>query len=328
MPPSISRWPTITATSWEPPISRKLDDYLSKLSPAPTDASVMPASATPPAPVVDAGVNPVNNPARNVTPTDRGTTDTKQAARWKLQSAKEQMRMGNYDDAAKLVAEVRQMPVKWGLFDETPDKVGEAIAKARPKLTGASAVATPHTKEAAVAKLKEARSMLASNQFEQAEAIAIDVESWGMNFGRWEDKPSKVADAARALQRRDQTRALPVKAQPSLGVYDVLVGEARHLLAEKKLAEAEVKARQAMQLNVRSAAELGPGPKRSSTTSTSPRLMLPPLRRRAKRRAWSPNGKPTRWSLRARVWKPPRSWLKPTASKRGKQCQGPSPTRP
>ena len=225
----------------------QLDDYLSKLKPAPTDASVMPASATS---VVDAGVNPVNNPDRNVTPTNRGTTDTKQAARWKLQSAKEQMRMGNYDDAAKLVAEVRQMPVKWGLFDETPDKVGEAIGKARPKLTGAAAAATPHTKAAALAKLKEARSMLASNRFEQAEAIAIDVESWGLNFGLWEDKPSKVADAARALQRRDQTRALPVKAQPSLGVYDVLVGEARHLLAEKKLGEAEVKARQAMQLNV------------------------------------------------------------------------------
>ena len=228
----------------------QLDDYLSKLKPAPTDASVMPASATSTAPVVDAGVNPVNNPARNVTPTNRGTTDTKQAARWKLQSAREQLRMGNYDDAAKLVAEVRQMPVKWGLFDETPDKVDEAIAKARPKMTGVVAANTPHTKAAAMVKLKEARELLASNQFEQAEAIAIDVESWGLNFGRWEDKPSKVADAARALQRRDQTRALPVRAQPSLGVYDVLVGEARHLLAERKLVEAEVKARQAMQLNV------------------------------------------------------------------------------
>ncbi len=41
--------------------------------------------------------------------------------------------MGNYDEADKLVAQVRQMPVKWGLFDETPDKVAEAISKARPK---------------------------------------------------------------------------------------------------------------------------------------------------------------------------------------------------
>ena len=234
----------------QPADQSQLDDYLAKLQPAPTDPSVMPASATATAPVADAAVNPATATNRNLNPTDRGTTDTKQAARWKLQSAKEQMRMGNYDDAEKLVAEVRQMPVKWGLFDETPDKVGEAIAKVRPKMAGAATVGAAHTKATAVARLKEARVLLASNQFEQAEAIAIDVESWGLNFGRWEDKPSKVADAARALRNRDQTRSLKVKAQPSLGVYDVLVSEARHLLAERKLDAAEVKARQAMQLNV------------------------------------------------------------------------------
>jgi len=226
----------------------QLDDYLAKLKPAPVDAGVTPASTTSaaaPAPAAPAG-----NPRAAMNPTNRGTTDQKQEARWKLQSAKEQMRMGNYDEAEKLVAKVRQMPVKWGLFDETPDKVGEAIAKARPKMAGGTAGSAAHDKKTALAKLKEARNLLASNQFEQAEAIALDVDSWNLTYGRWEDKPNRVADAARVLRRRDATRSLPVKAQPSQGVYDVLVGEARHHLAANDLDQAETKARQAMKLNV------------------------------------------------------------------------------
>ena len=228
----------------------QLDDYLAKLKPAPTDASVVPASATSPAP--DAAAAAASSPSRTLNPTNRGTTDTKQEARWKLQSAKEQMRMGNYDEADKLVAAVRQMPVKWGLFDETPDKVGEAITKARPKVASGTTATTSgaHDKATALAKLKEARALLATNQFEQAEAIAIDVESWGLNYGRWEDKPSKVSAAARVLRNRDKTRALPVKQQPSQGVYDVLVAESRHLLAVNQLDQAETKARQAMKMNV------------------------------------------------------------------------------
>ena len=232
----------------------QLDDYLAKLKPAPTDPSVTPAAATSLATAAAAtgDSTTTRTPARTAAPTNRGTTDLKQEARWKLQSAKEQMRMGNYDDADKLVAQVRQMPVKWGLFDETPDKVAEAISKTRPK-GAASSVATgsgAHDKGTAVAKLKEARRLLDSNQFEQAEAIALDVDSWGLSWGRFEDKPKKVADAARALRNRDQTRKLPVKNQPSQGVYDVLVAEARHLMATGQLDQAEIKARQAMKLNV------------------------------------------------------------------------------
>ncbi len=161
------------------------------------------------------------------------------------------MRQGNYDEADRLVAQVRQMSVKWGLFDETPDKVAEAITKARPKsAAGTVATSAAHDKATAKAKLKEARNMLASNQFEQAEALAMDVESWNLTYGRWEDKPTNVAAAARALRKRDVTRSLPVKSQPSQGVYDVLVGEARHLVAANQYDQAEVKARQAMKLNV------------------------------------------------------------------------------
>jgi len=233
----------------QPADQAQLDDYLAKLKPAPTDVSVTPVSTDSPA-AGAADAAPLGTASRTLNPTNRGTTDLKQEARWKLTSAKEQMRMGNYDDADKLVAQVRQMPVKWGLFDETPDKVGEAIAKARPKTANGTAGSGAHDKATALVKLKEARNLLASNQYDQAEAIAIEVQSWNLTYGRWEDKPSRVADAARVLKKRDLTRSLPVKAQPSQGVYDVLVGEARRLLAVNQLDQAETKARQAMKLNV------------------------------------------------------------------------------
>ena len=228
----------------------QLDDYLAKLKPPPTDVNVTPASTATPAAGAAVAAAPSDSAPRTLNPTNRGTTDLKQEARWKLTSAKEQMRMGNYDDADKLVAQVRQMPVKWGLFDETPDKVGEAIAKTRPKTASGTTPTGAHDKATAVAKLKDARNLLASNQYDQAEAIAIEVQSWNLTYGRWEDKPNRVADAARVLKKRDLTRSLPVKAQPSQGVYDVLVGEARRLLAVNQLDQAETKARQAMKLNV------------------------------------------------------------------------------
>ncbi len=231
----------------QPAEQAQLDEYLAKLKPAPSDPSVQPAStasapeASPsgPAPTADAPAG-----------TARGTTDLKQDARWKLQAAREKMRMGDYDGASQIVAQVQQMPVKWGLFDETPAKMAEAIAKARPKMTAATATAGARDKRTALAKLKEARDLLATNQFEQAEAIAIDVNSWGLAYSVWEDKPAKVAAAARVLRKRDVTRSMPLKAQPSQGVYDVLVSEARHLAAIGQFDQAEAKARQAMKMNV------------------------------------------------------------------------------
>src|SRR6201999_1936673 len=91
------------------------------------------------------------------------TTDVKQKARWSLQAAREQMRQGNYDGAAKTIDEVRRMKVRWGLFDDTPAKATADLEKARPKATVASTTTLPRDRKTAKAKLKEARNALASN---------------------------------------------------------------------------------------------------------------------------------------------------------------------
>ena len=107
-----------------------------------------------------------------------------------------------------------------------------------------------HDRQTAKMKLREARTALNNRQFEQAEAIALDVKGWGFSYGMFEDSPDKIAAAARALRRRDKIRNAPSKDQSSQGVYDILVEESRQLMLAGKFDEAEAKARQAQRMNV------------------------------------------------------------------------------
>jgi type II secretory pathway component GspD/PulD (secretin) len=182
----------------------------------------------------------------------QSSTDVKQRARWLLHEAREQIHLGNYDAAQRKADEADALDIKWGLFDDTPAKVTEEIKKARPKASPGGVVqpGMPHDRRTAKARLREARAALDARQFEQAEAIALDVKSWGLSYGLFEDSPDKVASAARALRRRDKIRNTPQKEQSSQGIYDILVQESRQLLALGKLDEAEAKARQAERMNV------------------------------------------------------------------------------
>ncbi|AGA29272.1 type II secretory pathway, component PulD [Singulisphaera acidiphila] len=227
-----------------------LDAYLKELSRVPADTAVAPAGATSPTP---GGTAPATQPAPSTQPASTpgaNPSNAKQEADWKLRSAREQIRLGDYDAATRLVNEVQVMNVRWGLFDDTPAKVADAIEKARPKVAASPATNQPRSLDLAREKVKQARALLANNQFEQAEALALDVKSWKMSFGIFEDNPEKVASAARALRRRDQLRASPPREQPSLGVYDVLVQEARHLMSTGQLDQAALKAQQAQRMNV------------------------------------------------------------------------------
>jgi len=216
-----------------------LDSYLSAMG-----------KATAAAPVASAKVDTAVQQTQAVAPAvsrSAETADTKQKSRWLLKSAREDIRQGNFDDAAAKVAQARALNVTYTLFDDTPDRVEEVLEKARPAVAASSGA---HDKKAAKDKLKMARQLIASGKPEQAEAVALDVESWKLDFGMFEDSPKKVVAAARAIKQRDQLRKSGVKGQVNLGVYDALVQEARTLAGQGKLVEAEGKARQALALNV------------------------------------------------------------------------------
>ena len=200
-------------------------------------------AAQPPAPIMAGPAGPNQIAA---------TVDTKQRGRWLLHEAREQLHLGNYEMAQRKVQEAEALDIKWGLFDDTPAKVTEEIKKERPKAVPSkgTGLAQPHDRRTAKAKLHDARVAINNRRFEEAEAVAIEVKGWGLNYGLFEDNPDKVAAAARALRRRDKIRNTSPKEQPSQGVYDILVQESRQLISVGRLDEAEAKARQAQRMNV------------------------------------------------------------------------------
>jgi hypothetical protein len=72
------------------------------------------------------------------------------------------------------------------------------LEKARSKAKVTSLATQTHDRRAAEAKLKEALTALANNQFEAAESPALEVRSRDLSYGWVEDNPEKVAAAALA----------------------------------------------------------------------------------------------------------------------------------
>src|SRR5271165_380179 len=168
--------------------------------PAMTGAAVQAAPAT--TSVIQSG-----DPARGGACDVAVTPDVKQHAVWLLHEAREQMAQGNLDAAEKKIAEAEAIDVKWGLFDDTPNKVRTDLNKERPKnlaSTSKPAQSLPHNRENAHALLRKARAALANHQIDQAEAIAQEVKSWNLSYSFFGDNPDKVAAAARALRKRDK----------------------------------------------------------------------------------------------------------------------------
>ncbi len=249
---AIAPTPTQTPTPTAAPVLTEVPTQVAPdlaVTNAVTDSS---AAAAPASPLVPAPAMTTQVPAP-----PKGA-DAKAQALWLLATAREEIRAGNYDSATDKVAQARKLNVRWGLFGDTPAKVETAIAMARPKgFADATPAAEPptHNKATAKKRLADAKAAINAKHYEQAEAIAMDVKSWNLSYGMFEDNPDKVAAAARALRRRDQVRNSPPREQPSTEVYDVLVREARQLTAVGRLDEAEAKAKRAQRMNVVPAAD-------------------------------------------------------------------------
>ena len=196
-----------------------------------------------------------DNPARVMADIDRVssgpmsravTAGSKQQAAWMLKAAREQLSMGNFDQAAQIVAQVKGMNIKWTLFDDTPAKVEGDLEKLRPR--AAIAQATGDRRQAR-AKLKDARTALESGDFQRAETLALEVNSWGLSYGLMEDNPNKVISAARVLRRRSENSRGHSPLQNE-DVYATLVKQARESMAAGRYEEAQLHAQKALSLGV------------------------------------------------------------------------------
>src|SRR5262249_54029130 len=134
-------------------------------------------------------------------PMGRGgpSADNKQEARWKLQVARSDLANGNIEEAQRKLAEARGRTGGGGFSElDPPNRLADAIAKARAKAPAASGGPAGDRKQAR-AKLKEARDLLAAGQYDKAEAMANEVGSWNLSYRLTEDNPKKVLPAPRSL---------------------------------------------------------------------------------------------------------------------------------
>lgn len=162
-----------------------------------------PETSAPPGPTPAASATPL----LGATATWRDTADSKQKARWLLQLAREQTLKGHFDVAQQAIDEARSIDIKWTVFDETPDRVADALTKARAKAgTNPTDQTGTHDRKAAKARLKEARAALAANDIERAEEIVREVRTWGVSYGLFDDTPEKVASSLFEARRREAVR--------------------------------------------------------------------------------------------------------------------------
>ena len=152
-------------------------------------------------------------PRSGGTEISRDTADTKQKARWFLKLAREQIFKQQLDAAEQSLAQAAALNVEWGFFDDTPEKVAGALAKARakagtsPPQAGAAAGPAPvRNRRTARARLREARAALASNRIDQTDMIVDEIRSWGLRFGPFEDTPDKVAASVAEARSRQAIR--------------------------------------------------------------------------------------------------------------------------
>jgi hypothetical protein len=137
----------------------------------------------------------------------RDTADTKQKGRWLLELAREQIRKGHFDIAEQAITEARGLDIKWTMFDETPDRMTDALKKARAKTAPkATDPVQSHDRRAAKARLKESRAALAANDLDRAEELVREVRSWNVSYGLFDDTPDKVASAILEVRRREAVR--------------------------------------------------------------------------------------------------------------------------
>ncbi|HMB02145.1 MAG TPA: hypothetical protein VKP69_00215 [Isosphaeraceae bacterium] len=133
-----------------------------------------------------------------------GISDRKQEARWLLYEAREQIRLGELDEAAGKVAQVRSMDLHWGFLEDTPDKGARAIEYARSHQDKSAKPTDRPASEHRMtqAKLEEADAAPAQGQIDRAEAIARAVRSWGFGFRKSEDSPDGVLTTVRTVPPR------------------------------------------------------------------------------------------------------------------------------
>jgi len=198
-------------------------------------------------------------------------------ARDLLKKARKALEEGKLDEAERLALEAQAHDVEYGLFEDTPERVLRDVARAR--AAQATPIAPPEEvvqpekvingeidpevakipterpqgsereiRKIALKLLADARRRLQRGDIANAEEIARRVKGWRVRFGLFHfgDTPDKVLRACEVVKQRLAARhrvELKKKAQQ-------LLREARDLIDQGKIDEAEAKVLEAKSLDV------------------------------------------------------------------------------
>jgi len=186
----------------------------------------------------------------------------KENARAKLKQARQLFEAGRLDQAEALARRIRVVPdCRWGLFEDTPDKLLADIYKARQE----------EHRQQADALLAQARQKLEQGKFDEAEKLAYQARALQPHYSIWHrgEHPDRLLAEIKARRQQanrpripDNNTATaspkvpqPLEVSPAKQQAQMLLVQARAALQAGQLVQALQLARQARQYPVTWAAD-------------------------------------------------------------------------
>ena len=172
------------------------------------------------------------------------TGDPRERAQALVQGARAAMQSGDLGAARGMALQAQALQAPFAAEEDSPARLLSELDGMAPSMGRRG------DKAEAIARLKLARQAIEAGDPDRAEAIAAEVESWDLNFGLLGESPKKVRAAATALRQSLASRNVPAARQPDPAMYQMIVAEARALVGQGRLDEAEARARQASAMGV------------------------------------------------------------------------------
>jgi type II secretory pathway component GspD/PulD (secretin) len=137
--------------------------------------------------------------------TEKKAAATKGEAQSLLRHGREQLSAGKLDETAAIIQQVRALSgVRYGLFDDSPDKLQSDLNKARQK----------HDQETSIKVLAEARRAYEKNDFDTATKLAFQAQKLHGPYSVWDlgDRPNKLLEEIQIARNKPRkTNPLPVE---------------------------------------------------------------------------------------------------------------------
>ncbi len=135
-----------------------------------------------------------------------------------------------FEEAANIAGKVKAMPLSWGLFEDSPDKLLQEVAHVRAK----------HDQEESIVVLAEARKALQKNDLETATKLAYRAQKLHGSYTVWDfgDRPQTVLNEIEAIKLK-QRRGEAVVGNKTINEITKPEDKARAMLVEAKQAVAK-----------------------------------------------------------------------------------------